>query len=458
VNAPGAVELGNKEYLRQIHWIALAGALVSLLFAWMVPFGANPDETAHRDHVALLAKSGGALVVFVPPPGRKPLPEPVLERIEKATGMRELPEGASSRDEAHQPPGYYVMAARVWHWTGGNVAWVRGLSAVFQFATVTVIGLGMLGSFPGRPSAAIGAAALAAVWPVQAQLGGAVSNDALCHFWCALVVVVAARWVQHGAGIKDSVILGVVLGAGMLTKSTVLQLVPLVGLALGLAVARRKMAVPAAAGRFAIVLGIAFAMAAPWFWRNVTLYGDPLARSIYVATGPNFEPEAIRQMAGWSSLEYYGQVGIRTFASLWYFLDPNLPFSAFIGPIGPLTVVVLLCVAGVVGTLRLLRGASGLSGNEKATLILLMAAPWLLVPFYAVFVSTVFQAQGRYFLPAIVGVAATLVLGCSELFARRPRLGAMVPAIVLGLLCLIQWTGAGFVPSGPAKPVATTGG
>ena len=129
-------------------------------------------------------------MVFVPPPGRKPLPEPVLERIEKATGMRELPEGASSRDEAHQPPGYYVMAARVWQWTGGNVAWVRGLSAVFQFATVTVIGLGMLGLFPGRPSAAIGAAALAAVWPVQAQLGGAVSNDALCHFWCALVVVV----------------------------------------------------------------------------------------------------------------------------------------------------------------------------------------------------------------------------------------------------------------------------
>lgn len=442
---------------RPILGISIAGFLLSLLFAWMVPFGANPDETAHRDHVALLAKEG-RLVVFVPPSGRQPLPDTVLDNIEKATGMRELPEGAPSRDEAHQPPFYYAVAARVWNLSNGNVFLLRALSSVFQFATIHTVGMGLLGLFPRRREIAVAAAALVAVWPVQAQLGGAVSNDALCHFWCAIILVALARWVGHGARIKDAVVVGVVFGCGLLTKTTVLQTAPLIVIALGLAATRKKMSWTTAAVCTVVVLGIGITIASPWYLRNIELYNDPLARTIYVATGPNFEPASIQRMAGWTPAEYYRQVGIRTLATVWYFLDPNLPFRFFTGPVGPLAGVLAMVLTGSAGLWRIVSNRSDLDADEKSTLGLLALAPWVLLPFYLVFVSTVFQAQGRYFLPALVGVAATLVFGWGSLFPQRRNLAAFAPVVLLGLLCLIQWTGAGFVPSGPTRAVPAAGG
>ena len=435
---------------RRILGISFVGALVSLLFAWMVPFGANPDETAHRDHIRLMSEQRG-LVVFVPPAGRQPLPDPVLARIEKAAGMRVLPEGAPSRDEAHQPPLYYLVASLLWGVVGDNTALLRSLSVLFQWATIQTVGLGLLALFGKRPGVAVAAAAITAFWPVQAQLGGAISNDPLCHFLCAILLLAATRWTVQGVGRKEAAIVGIVLGMGLLTKTTVLQLVPLVVAAVGDAVVRRKTRPIDAALCLSLVIGIGVLIASPWYWRNLQLYGDPLARSIYVATGPNFVPAAIQQMAGWAPAEYYRQVGVRTVATVWYFLDPNLPFRWFSGPVGPLAVVLVMVFGGGVGLWRRFSNRSAADADERVALGFLAVAPWGLLPFYVVFVSTVFQAQGRYFLPALVGIAASLAIGWSSILPKRRDFGAMVPAIVLGVLCLIQWTGAGFVPNGDVR-------
>ncbi|MFM2222590.1 MAG: hypothetical protein RLZZ78_847, partial [Armatimonadota bacterium] len=62
--------------------------LVSVLFAAMVPFGNNPDETAHWDNVRLMSTTR-SLPIFVPPPGRAALPDHVRESIKRAAGMSE---------------------------------------------------------------------------------------------------------------------------------------------------------------------------------------------------------------------------------------------------------------------------------------------------------------------------------------------------------------------------------
>ena len=107
---------------------------VSVLFAAMVPFGNNPDEAAHWDNIRLISTTK-RLPVFVPPLGRAPLSENVLSSIQRATGMTELPEGALSRDEAHQPPLFYLLAA-ILKVVGGDFLVIRLLSAVLAGVTV----------------------------------------------------------------------------------------------------------------------------------------------------------------------------------------------------------------------------------------------------------------------------------------------------------------------------------
>ena len=84
----------NDPYLRRALPALLAlSLLLSLFFVWRVPFGDNPDETAHRDYIRLIVEERG-FVKFI-------------ERDK-------LPEDAPSRDEAHQPPLYYLLCAPVY--------------------------------------------------------------------------------------------------------------------------------------------------------------------------------------------------------------------------------------------------------------------------------------------------------------------------------------------------------
>jgi hypothetical protein len=198
--------------------------LLSVGFAARVPLDGNPDEHAHLDYIRLLVEERG-FVRFIP--------------------REQLPPGAPSRDETHQSPLYYLLCVPVYALAGGSVFVLRLVAALLQLATIVVAFRAVRDLFPERPELAAGAAAFVAFLPTQAQLAGAINNDGL-----ATLVAVAMFWrlgrlVRGGEALdvrRETLFLGALLGLGLLTKLSVLQLLPAVLLAC--LIAARAGAVP----------------------------------------------------------------------------------------------------------------------------------------------------------------------------------------------------------------------
>ena len=421
----------NDSFARRALLVLLAASLLlSAGFALRVPLGDNPDETAHRDYIRLIVEERG-FVTFIP--------------------RGELPDGAPSRDEAHQPPLYYLLCVPVYAASGGNTLALRLVATVLQLATVALVFAACRDLFAKRPEIAVGAAAFAAFLPTQAQLGGAISNDALSTLICAAIYWRLGALILRGQTVKDAALLGGLFGVGLWTKLSVVQLVPAFALAYFLAWRGEKVTLGKAFAHGAGALAFGVLLASPWLVRNTVLYGDPLTLAIYRLTGPNYSPADIQAVAGWSGADYLRQVGVRSFGTFWYFLDPNLPFNRFTGSPAPLILALMLAGASLVALYRKAK-ASDFTGDTGNVLLLFGLAAPLLVPFYLRFVLTVFQAQGRYFLPALLPVAVvtaaawtTRTLGKDGDKQPPNYLVALwVPAVLL-CLAVYQLLGGGFV-------------
>lgn len=411
--------------------------LASILFSAMVPFGNNPDEAAHWDNIRLISTTK-SLPVFVPPAGRAELPATVRSSIEHAAGMSELPDGALSRDESHQPPLYYIVAA-ILRTLGGDYLTIRILSAVFAGLTVAYccwwVGIQLGDSFV-RP---IGA--FLCVLPVQAQLGGAVSNDALTHLLCAVIIGEAITAIKNAVvNPRSLVLLTVAITAGLYTKLTVLQLLPWMLIVAVAWKAKTTGLTIKFCSQLGSVIVVAVLLTSPMWLRNLSIYGDPLARTIYKATGPNFSPADIEKLAGWTHADYLRQVGVRSVASFWYFIHPNTPLSRFAGEPLPFAAILAVIAPAMVGIIKSFRDPE--NRHQVPLLTTLILVPVVILPFYFAFISQVFQAQGRYFLPALLPIAVLTIAGWKRLSTQGWI--AYIPCTILGLLLLKQLLGGGF--------------
>ncbi|MBC8143060.1 MAG: glycosyltransferase family 39 protein [Armatimonadetes bacterium] len=424
----------NETTLRRALLVLLAASLLlSLCFAIRVPFGDNPDETAHRDYIGLIVQERG-FVRFIP--------------------HADLPEGAPSRDEAHQPPLYYLLCAPVYALSNGDTLAVRLVATVIQLATVCLTFLACRDLFPKRGEIAVGAAAFVAFLPIQAQLGAAISNDALTVLFCTAIFWRLAALVVYGQTVKDVLWLGALFGLGLWTKLSVVQLVPAFGVAYFLAVRGGRMTAKQAVLYGVGALALGTLIASPWLVRNTRLYGDPLTLGIYKLTGANFSPAKIQYAYRLLPADYFRAVAIRSFATFFYFLHPNLPIDPlqkFVGSPVPLVTVVAVAVASLAAIYRKAK-EGGIGGDAANVLLLFGGAILLMLPFFTQFVLTVFQAQGRYFLPVLLPVAViTTAAWASRTFgADNDKVPAnllsvlWVPAVLLAL-AVYQLIGGGFV-------------
>lgn len=420
---------------RFLYALLLCSLALSLLFALRVPLGDNPDETAHKDYIQLLLENHG-FVKFIP--------------------HDELPAGALSRDEAHQPPLYYFLCVPVFAATGGNTLALRLVATLLQLGTIMLVYKACRDFFRERPEIAVGAAAFVAFLPTQAQLGASINNDPLITLICIAIFYQLGLLIQRGQDARGAAILGVLFGLGLWTKLSVIQLVPPMLVAYLLAVRGGRFTVRHAAGLFIGAMVVGVVLASPWLIRNTILYRDPLTLQIYQKTGPNFTPQMIQEAAGWSSTDYLRNMAVRSFGTFWYFLHPNLPLKplgVWVGPVLPLVTVLLLALSSLLALYKKWKSEQFTESEGRIVSLFILAVP-LLIPFFARFIMTVFQAQGRYFLPALLPVAVLMTLAFARpatppkvAFPITSLIAVLVVPVILLIIAIYQLLGNGFVLS-----------
>ncbi len=409
---------------RRLLFVLLAVSLVlSLLFAARLPLDANPDEKDHLNYVRLLVEERGFVQFRV---------------------------GDPARYQTHQPPAYYLLAAPVYALTGGNLLALRLINIALHLLTITVAFRAGRDLFPDRAEIAVGAAAFVAFLPVQAQLAGAVTNDPLTTLICAVIFWRLGLLVTQGQDLRGALLLGVLFGAGLLTKFSVLQLVPAMLAAYAIAAWAKTLPFSRAVAQAALVLALGVVIASPWLVRNTLLYGDPLTVRIYRQTGPNFTPQQMMALTGWSSLgEYLSNAATRTYATFWYFLPPNVILPTRFAPF-PLLLTAVMGFGGLLGTLRRMGQTAADETQTRRVLALYVLGIFLLVPFFTMFILTTFQAQGRYFLPALLPAAITACAGWATLVSGTAStghariIGALVPPLTLLVMTLYALGGGAF--------------
>ena len=423
---------------RPAAWILVAIVVVycvlGVLYAVYTPPWQAPDEPAHYNYVRYLAEQRRLPVLQ---PGDYP-----HAYLEKIKGAKFPPEMTIDpiRYEFWQPPLYYLLAVPIYFLGGGALIPLRLLSVACG-AGLLIVAYGIVRQvFPQNESLALGTVALIAFIPQHLAMTAAVNNDTLAELILAGVVWGLVRWIVREEiwGTKgkwgelgELARVGVLIGLGLLTKTSTVVSVPLVLVALVLC--RKR----AGARSFVNLLLPAVLLVLPWLVRNAAVYGglDVLAwgRHDAVVVG---QPRT----ADWVALYGPGNVlrwGLTTtFQSFW------AQFGWMAVPIDARIYLALALFSGLAGIGFVLyvmrvwreRGLRLAEGTQRAAGLL---ALWLMLTgtMYLWFNATFVQHQGRYLFPALVPIAIGFALGWREVLRQEnARWLAVVLLVGAGLL------------------------
>jgi 4-amino-4-deoxy-L-arabinose transferase-like glycosyltransferase len=174
--------------------------------------------------------------------------------------------------EFHQPPLYYVLAAPLYSLAGPT----RALPACRLFSAVCGLGMlillwRLLRSSPLPGFVTWPAMLFATLWLTPAYFCAVVSNDALS--WLIGAALVFLLWRRPGGkpSVRRGATLGLLLGLGLLTKTTLLVFLPAVLIAGALESLRARRSAPLLECGAAVLLACLIVL--PWYVRNVSVYG-----------------------------------------------------------------------------------------------------------------------------------------------------------------------------------------
>lgn len=271
--------------------IAAVAFLHAAGWAMLTPPFQVPDETAHFAYVQSLAETGKR-------PGVAGAPEfsseqrSVMEAlrttviigraIERGPGTPAADRGAdaaisnatdsAARDDAGgpstasgQPALYYLLAVvpyklTSWASVPTRIVAIRLLGAFFLALTAALVALLAVEFAPRLRWAPLVAGSAVALQPVVGFISAGVTPDALLMAISTALLLTVVRGFRRGVTPSRLALLGLLLGAGVVTKLTFLALLPPAGLALALLLWRSRTAHGGLAG---LVRVVAFALALP---------------------------------------------------------------------------------------------------------------------------------------------------------------------------------------------------
>lgn len=362
-------------------------------------------------------------------------------------------------NEAGSPNFFVHTALEEWPWRDGPLAFhlARLWSALLSTLTVAAA-FGLLRTtLPNRPAVAWAGAGLLAFLPEFAFIGGSANNDnlaALCGtlaLWGGMAIFRAGLRAGNDetADAKMARIRGcaqapsrvsrsdcqrekpakassperqmailksgwwtpLALGCGLLAKVSTAALWPVVGIAVvaGIWAAQDTMRQPLAARvrhtlPKILIAGLlvflpALLIAAPWFWRNWTLYGDPLGmefarQTVDLRTGPWTAADTAWLLRGWF-ISFWGKFGGAG----------HIPMAGWLY-IG-LAVLTALAGLGLVRAMFLRRA----TGEQFAVALLVLATFLTGLGIWRYSLVALGTDQGRLLYPAVGAIAGLLALG-----------------------------------------------
>jgi hypothetical protein len=352
---------------------------------------------------------------------------------------------------------------------------IRFLSVLMGAGTVYLGYRLVLEIWPDRRGWALTAAALTAFNPMYLFISGAVNNDNLAMLLCALGLWLLVRLVKrHGATAAppasawwlDVVLLGIVLGLAVLTKTSAMGLLPLTALAV-VFVAWKQRSWHRFLSGGVVTAGLVALIAGWWFLRNALLYdGDwfGLERFILVL-GYRVPPATLRQL--WSEragfmMAYWGLFGgVNVAMPGWVYTVLNVA-------------LVLSGIGLLIGLARLVWStirASRPSGSQRRLLadpdplhiqlLLLVLWPLVVLVSWAGWATRTWSSQGRLVFSAITAWSAWMAWGLGQLWPRwgrgspgsaRRGSSGWVESMWAGILALFLFGLSVWVPFGVIAP------
>ena len=407
--------------------LLLAYLALGAAFAVRTPVWQAPDEPAHYNYVRQLAD------------GRWPVIEPGdwdQAYLSEVVG--------SEFDPAHpvtgityedwQPPLYYLAQWPVYRLSGGALVAMRLLSVLFGAGVVVLAWVVGRAVFDGNAPRALAVAAFVAFLPQHLAILGSVNNDSLAELIiAAILALLVLPWPDRPPRGR-LLALGLLLGAGFLTKATAYLMAPVIGVFLparywpvtpdrSARPDRLRQPVRSLARALLHVFVPALLLGLLWWGRNVSVYGglDVMAKGAHDAVVVG-QPRTAEWIAQYGLGGTVGRFLRTTFTSFWgQFGWMAAPLPGWM--VGPLLVGTLAAGVGLLALaggqrknyeLRITNYESGTMerGNGGWLPALVLVSTFLLTLALIVFYNLTFvQHQGRYLFPALIPIAVGFTAG-----------------------------------------------
>ena len=453
--------------------ILLAFVALAAWYSLAIPLGEAPDEVPHFTYVRYLAHHGRLPTTkeeheAFQPPLYYLLGAGLTFWIEDDAGAPFAVRHNAQYDpvDPRAPKNLLLHTSdEAWPFRGWTLAWhlVRLLSIALGATTVWAIYQLGRRLFPSQPAIPLAMAGLAAFTPQFLFMSAVANNDNAATAFSALVLWQVAAllhdrrprafWARSG-------LLGLLVGLGLLSKASLLALVPIVVLALLVAAFRLRgaqvagngsAALPGAAprplhralGGLALALGITAAVAGWYFVRNWLLYGDPMAWSFILQTNALREGPLTPDILAWLFRGVF-----RSFWLGWI----GIAFDGFI-----YWLIAAACLGALAGFgAWLARRWHSLDGGVRWTLGFLgLHAAITLVSLLQWTATVLGTDQGRLIYPLLPAVMLVLAAGWAWWAPGRWR-APVLAGLVVGMLLLAIVTPLRYIgPVHAPAPVAT---
>jgi 4-amino-4-deoxy-L-arabinose transferase-like glycosyltransferase len=409
--------------IRRIEWTVISVIMVAYLliagqYATRIPNWQAPDEPAHYNYVRQLADEGRLPVLEMGDWQQAYQEQLVASGFDPALTDRL----DTIEYEDHQPPLYYLLLAPVYSLTGGDLTALRFVSILLGAGVVLSAWAMVWILVPRWPNMALIGAAFVAFIPQHLAILASVSNDSLAELIVALTLLATAiylgNWRTRDGTVRglNPVVLGVLAGAALVTKTTIYFLGGIVVLAVLLRWRREGWPRQRALAHLAAVLIPALLIGGVWWVRNLDVYGGTdftgLARHSDVTVGQPRTDDYITTMYGGSTRLYLENYAKTTFHSFWgQFGWMALPMPANVYRLFLLFTLAVLAGVGVF--LRRHNWHHQVNRQQRDMLIVLGVVIGLVFAEYILYNMEFVQFQGRYLYPALIPLAFGVAVGLS---------------------------------------------